>query len=508
MKKLIAITLSFCLLISFFVSCSDNSRNFASTDGQQLQITSVVLKKIYNPFISDDIVFNINQEEKTIESTYEFAYPENTDLFFTIKHNGVRVENGDCSIDEGASFLLSRSDKITLIGKNGEKVEYTVSVKAKNYGLPIVYISTDSGEAIQDNINYLTGNVSIISKNGDNLYGKRMQIRIRGNSTRSFPKLAYRLKLDEKSEVLGMKSAKNWVLLANYADKSLIRNLSAFYLAEQFKYIAYTPSMQPVEVYLNNDYIGVYTLGDHLQVQENRVNIEKESSNADTGYFLECDARAAEENRRYFTVSEMQFSVLSPEPVNNAQFDYISSYIQNIDTLLRNKDESVWDYLDMNSCVDWLLAKEICGGTIMGYDAYMYKDKGGKLFLGPVWDYDLAFGNADFGEADRYDRYYLCSKQWMALWLEYDSFKSVFLSRWEEAKKTYIPNMINKMWEYYDLCEAAAAHNFEKWDILNTYVWPNPAKVMEATTYKKQVEYLEWYVKHHVEWLDSQFYAE
>ncbi|HBR31032.1 MAG TPA: hypothetical protein DD733_03000, partial [Clostridiales bacterium] len=84
------------------------------------------------------------------------------------------------------------------------------------------------------------------------------------------------------------------------------------------------------------------------------------------------------------------------------------------------------------------------------------------------------------GGAERYDRFYLCSGQWMALWLEYDSFRSVFLKRWEEAKSTYIPAMINKMWEYYELCNAAAAHNFERWDILNTYVWPNPPKVMQA----------------------------
>jgi len=65
--------------------------------------------------------------------------------------------------------------------------------------------------------------------------------------------------------------------------------------------------------------------------------------------------------------------------------------------------------------------------------------------------------------------------------------------------------MINKMWEYYELCNAAAAHNFERWDILNTYVWPNPPKVMQANTFKKQVEYLEWYVNKHTDWLDDRF---
>ncbi|HBR31033.1 MAG TPA: spore coat protein CotH, partial [Clostridiales bacterium] len=70
-------------------------------------------------------------------------------------------------------------------------------------------------------------------------------------------------------------------------------------------------------------------------------------------------------------------------------FDYISSYVQRIDKMLRNRDERVWNFLDMKSCADWLLAKEICGATGMGYDAYMYKDKGGKLYFGPVWDYDL-----------------------------------------------------------------------------------------------------------------------
>ncbi|MDD4165182.1 MAG: CotH kinase family protein, partial [Eubacteriales bacterium] len=480
------------------VSYDESSTDESSTEEiEKPEITSIVLKKKNNPYLKEDIVFEVNTQNKTISSSFEFTYAQNTDLYFTITHNGERVENGKEPIDEKNSFLLWRSNKITVVGKNNLQTVYTVSLREKNYGLPVVYINTDSGKSVGKYDDYVNGSVSVFSKKGANLYGKPMKIRVRGNSTRTHPKLSYRIKLDEKSGVLGMGSAKNWVLLANHSDKSLMRNLCAFYLAEQFSGITYTPSMQFAEVYLNNEYIGVYTIGDHLQVQENRVDIEEGSSKTDTGYFLECDVRAAEEDRRYFEVSGMLFSVLSPKPATDDQFDYISSYVQRIDKMLRNRDERVWNFLDMKSCADWLLAKEICGATGMGYDAYMYKDKGGKLYFGPVWDYDLAFGNADFGGAERYDRFYLCSGQWMALWLEYDSFRSVFLKRWEEAKSTYIPAMINKMWEYYELCNAADAHNFERWDILNTYVWPNPPKVMQANTFKKQVEYLEWYVNKH-----------
>ncbi|MDD4475817.1 MAG: CotH kinase family protein [Eubacteriales bacterium] len=466
--------------------------------------STVTLRKEDNPNLPIDFNFTINNASRSIKSDIPYIFPKDTELFFTLTHNGDAVKNGDTILSESEGFIYSRSNKLTIISKDGYEKNYKVDLGAENYGLPIVNITTSGGANVSETTEYTVGSVTVLSPDGNNLYDIPMQIRVRGNSTRGHPKKAYRLKLDESENVLRMGSAKNWVLLANHSDKSLLRNITAFKLARMFDDLEFTPDAEPCEVYLNGQYIGLYTIGDHIQAHENRVAIETDNAEVDTGYFLECDVRSAEENRPYFDVSGMLFSLLSPEVATSEQVSYINEYIRNIDDLLRKRDESVWEYLDMNSCVDWLLAKEICGATGMGFDAYMYKDKGEKLKFGPVWDYDLAFGNADFGEADRYDRFYL-GGQWMILWLEYDSFREEFFKEWEKAKSEYIPKLIEGLWEDYEQLSDAANHNFRRWNILSTYVWPNPELVMNANTFKKQVEHVEWYITNHTEWMDGEY---
>ena len=467
-------------------------------------IKSASLKMKDNPSLPMDFNFKINSITGKITSEKVYIFPKDTELFFTFEHDGESIVNGGVTLGTDEGFLLSRSDKITLIGKDGGETGYTIDL-GDNYGLPIVRIKTDNSAQISTNLDYTTGSVTVLSPDGNNLYNLPMQIRVRGNSTRSHPKLAYRIKLDQKEDILEMGSAKNWVLLANHSDKSLLRNFTAFNLARMFDDLKFTPELEPCEVYLNGSYIGLYTIGEQIQIQENRVAIDEDNADIDTGYLLECDVRAAEEDRPYFDVSGLLFSLIDPDPPTDAKLAYITDYVKNIDKMLREKDESVWDFLDMASCVDWLLAKEICGATGMGYDAYMYKDKGEKLKFGPVWDYDLAFGNADFGGAERYDRFYLCEGQWMALWLEYDSFREEFFKEWERAKTEYIPEMIKGLWEDYEYLSEAAEQNFKKWDILKTYVWPNPESVMKADTFRKQVEQVEWYITKHTEWMNNEF---
>lgn len=468
-------------------------------------ISKVTLERQYNQWLAHDILFTVDNTTGTITEEASYIIPRDKELFFTIIHNGDKITDGNKELNQKVGFIARNSDTLIVVAKDGSQTPYVLDLTVEGYGLPVVLLTTKEGAGVSKTSDYTVGQATFLTPEGNNMYNLPMQIRVRGNSTRSHPKLAYRVKLDKKQNVLNMGSAKNWVLLANHSDKSLLRNTAAFNLASMFKNLGFTPRAKSVEVYLNGSYIGVYTLGDHIQVNSIRVNIEEDSKEDDTGYFMEWDVRAAEEDRRYFEVAGVPISILSPKPVTDSQYEYIVNYVKNVNSLLYLKSEKVWDYLDMASCIDWLLAKEICGATGLGYDAYMYKDRGGKLKFGPVWDYDLAFGNADFGGADRYDRFYLCGGQWMASWLKYESFRREFFKVWEVAKKTYIPQMIKDLWADYEYQKHAAEHNFQRWDILGTYVWPNPSDVMAANTYKKQIEQVESYIINHTRWMDEEF---
>ena len=474
----------------------------ADVESSGVQITSIVLKKENNPTLDRDITFTVDNRTNRISNNIPFISKAGQQLFFTIEHNGDGVYDAVGELTDTKGFIVGGKNELKLKLGDHETV-YKLNL-SEYYGLPVVILTTTDKAVISKNDDYTLGSVSVLSADGISNYDLSMGIRVRGNSTRSHPKLAYRIKLDKKADILGMGKAKNWVLLANHSDKSLLRNVTAFKLAKMFDNLKFTPAAEPCEVYLNGEYIGVYTIGHHLEVHEERVDITEGGTDVDTGYFIECDVRAAEEGRAYFEVSGMLFSILSPKPVTDEQYKSIKGLFTEIDTMLRYKDETVWQLLDMASCIDWLIAKEICGATGMGYDAYMYKDVGEKLKFGPVWDYDLAFGNADFGGADRYDRFYL-GGQWMALWMQYDSFRTEFFKVWDKAKSDYIPRMIEGLWEDYEYLKYAAELNFKRWKILDQYVWPNPELVMAANTYKKQIEHVEWYIRNHTEWMDNEY---
>jgi len=333
----------------------------------------------------------------------------------------------------------------------------------------------------------------------------KARFKIRGNSTQGFPKKSYRIKLDDAADLLGLGSAENWMLVANYTDKSLMRNLMAQWMSKQMSGIKYSIPLVPVQVYLNGEYVGLYNLGDHIEVRDCRVDVETGSNYYDTGYFIEADIRAPDEDRPYFEVAGTYFSILSPKAPTDEQIEYITNYFKRVDYLLSIRSDAVWDYIDIDTCIDFLIVKETCCGSSMPYDVYIYKDADGKLCFGPVWDFDLAFGNADYGGADRYDRFYTSTGTWFCDWFEYDVFVQRFNDRWKYAYETVIPAMHEQMWFYYDYMKAAADDNFKRWDILDKYVWPNPEGVMNATTYEKQVEFLSRFLTLHTDWLNTHF---
>ncbi|MCP4499528.1 MAG: hypothetical protein GY822_06130, partial [Deltaproteobacteria bacterium] len=147
-----------------------------------------------------------------------------------------------------------------------------------------------------------------------------LEIRGRGNSTWGKPKKPYKLKLEDKSKLLGMPKSKHWALLANYFDPSQLRNSAAMFLGEQTT-LAWTPKLRHVEVQVNGEFIGLYQLAETVRIEDNRVDIT-EMSPSDTGpvditggYLLEQDARRID-NGEFGFLSSLGLDVVlkNPEP--------------------------------------------------------------------------------------------------------------------------------------------------------------------------------------------------
>ena len=246
-------------------------------------------------------------------------------------------------------------------------------------------------------------------------------IRGRGNSTWEVDKKPYKLKLDKSEDLLGMGKSKHWVLLANRMDQSLLRNRLISYLGNAMG-MEYTPKMLPVDLVVNDEYYGSYLLAEQIRVGKTRVNIDElgPDDNAEPevtgGYLLAMMGTAdheSEENcfttengmRFLFDEPAFDFSALSEESGTQAQRAYITDYLQKTENAILGENfcdkdgVSYTEYMDLQSAADyWWI--QIFSDNYDAYrtsSTYLYKARSGKLCWGPLWDFDLALGNASSG---------------------------------------------------------------------------------------------------------------
>ncbi len=219
----------------------------------------------------------------------------------------------------------------------------------RHVNLPVLKITTDNGAPIVSRDTYLPGQMTLES----NVAGVApltggLEIRGRGNSTWDLmPKKPYRLKLTDKQPLLGMPSSRDWVLLANYSDKTLLRNSIAMQLGASLG-MPWTPRSAFVEVWVNNRYDGVYQLTENIKVAKDRVNIDELDEDdvaPDTisgGYLLEVDFRQ-DGYTIFSSIDHLPIVFQDPEEPVQAQEDYLKGYIDEFESraLLRRFRRSV-----------------------------------------------------------------------------------------------------------------------------------------------------------------------
>ncbi len=362
--------------------------------------------------------------------------------------DGVSVENGGTVSLEGKDEI-----KVTC-----GAAEYDVDIIAESK-VASVFIETDSGSL--DYIhevkgNEEEGNISIIGANGADVeYAGRLEIKGRGNSTWQMEKKPYNIKLDSKADLFEMGETKKWSLIANHGDPSLIRNALAYQAAENAG-MPYTPQFTPVDVYINNDYMGAYILTTRIGVDGSNVDIydlEGETKDAneedvDTyapnglygtyagliegskkwydipnnpeeitgGYIIEMELanRYADEASGFVTTRSQPFTMKSPEFLTKAQIDYISEYYQSFeDAVYEGKSmEELNKICNVESLAQMYLLNEWCSNQDFGLTStYFYKPVDDTLYAGPAWDFDIGFGNND---SNRYGNDYTDPTKWTA----------------------------------------------------------------------------------------------
>ena len=378
--------------------------------------------------------------------------------------------------------------------------------------LPTVSIHTEKNKEPYDKVHDIKALITIISDKNNELRTDSGTVRLRGNGSIKFPKKPYRIKYNKKHKVLDSPAkAKKWTLINNYGDKTLMRNLLAFELSRCLG-MPYTPYGRSVDVLLNGEYKGNYQLCDHIDVKKNRVELDtiadKSGDQKSTAFLMEVDARASTEDC-WFT-SEKGTPVTIHYPDDDEITPQQKSYIEDRFNAL----EKDWKKsLDLNTFIRHFLVGELSGNTDTYWSVYMYKHRNNDtIFVGPVWDFDIAFDNdiRTYPLNSKKDFLYRSGgsttgnmKKFVDNIVISDAeAKAKMLEIWGEARESgiteqhlldFIDKQVKNLQESQEL-------NFMRWPMMNELVHENP---IVWGDYTAEVQNVRRFISERLLWMDN-----
>ena len=359
--------------------------------------------------------------------------------------------------------------------------------------VPTVYITTDSGQIPWSKTEWWRGTVSVRGYGAfPDIDCDSINLRCRGNSTMTYPKKPFRMKLDKKRDFLGLKKAKNFALLANYIDNTLMRNAMAMKLGEMLG-TPYVNHMIPVNLVMNGEYYGSFTVTEKLGINSGSID------DIDEAKGMLWEIGADDEDYVYNPVAypSLPVAVKDPDPADFAGADPFFS-IENWYNMWKNDldetmasikegaewgHESNWDdYIDLESVVNYMLVYDICCNRELRHPKSVFLHKAtvdSKYMFGPIWDFDWCFSFDQFNVIE--PQTHLFMNRWnngayggaeffYALCLN-KRFQQRFRERWEEFYSDMYPAWLEYFDEYAARIEASAFQNGQRWteadDVVN-----------------------------------------
>lgn len=493
-------------------------------------------------FPSFDAITPVDREAQMYDGGLPVPFTLSKDKINQYLQNGnntlaIQVHNRDInSSDLSSLFFFS-------VGVNQTTMNYSPTLSwftppFLSSDLPIIKINT-FGQQIPDEpklavhmgiIDNGPGNRNYVFSDSFNGYDGQIAIETRGASSSNFPKKNYGFETqtdqgeNNNVNLLGMPKENDWILHGPFSDKSLIRNVLAFYLGNLTD--RWAPRTRYCELFINDEYVGVYILMEKIKRDDDRIDIAKLDADDNAGdsltggYIVQVD-RFELGNGWFSPFDPNHFFVYhNPNSSNltSAQENYIKDYITNFEQVLAggNFDDPDLGYaslIDVGSFIDHLLVVEL-SRDVDAYrlSSYLFKDKdskGGLLNAGPLWDFNLGFGNADYCDGWETSGWNFddpnCGEDQPFWWdrLQEDTvFNNQVQCRWDELRAG--PWQTDSIMQFIDeqaaILEEAQSRNFERWEILGNYLWPN---AFVGDTYEEEITYLKNWTTNRLIWMDE-----
>lgn len=443
-------------------------------------------------------------ETALADGTHNYTFSNFKDMV-SLERNEIRTATSDKTITDGYIFVSqNNADRNWYQGEwqwyeNGGSTPSPAptpqpelpkaTCNPHSATVPVFYLNTENKKPIESKEEYINGTLYIdaLQNEGYQSAGSEAsplvtQVKGRGNWTwKGFDKKPYRIKMDAKASLLNLTKDKSYTLLAHADDNyGFLRNTSGFALSRYFE-LVYTPTHQPVELFLNGDYRGLYFLTDHIKVSSNRVNITEQDDNETNpenvtgGWLLEIDNYDEDPHITIYKkdawgepdyTEPMWFTYKSPEELSYQQEMYITNFLNltNDAVYAQDKSSTEWEkYIDMDALVNYYLVYEILGNR-EGFhgSCYMHKEKGAdtKLVFGPVWD----FGNTlwDMSETFIYEQYPYGIK-WIDEIAKFPRFQEAVRERWLEKRGGLMSYLRTEVNSFIDKITMASQCDCKKW---------------------------------------------
>ncbi len=523
------------LLEIAFNDLSGDSENYLQVSGLSLTLdlnntpnivtdeNGVFLKidgnnRVKNVFIGDEAI----DLQKTYKLTYSSFVPEimkkileqNTFIIKDSIHTTSAVANYikdtlGAVINEKYAYEFGEN-RITSIPL-GQSEPYT----SPSY-IPQVYITVTGNEKINRS-DYISCSITIHDPKGvyDDIFDAESTIKIRGNSTSKGEKAPYNIKFSSKQEVLGLGKGKKWSLLANMYDKTQVRNMLAYNFATEIG-VNYVSNSSFAEVYLNGEYRGIYQICEPVDVSKTQVDIDIDNNE----YLMEIEPYGGYSNNYYITtpVLNIILGYNEPEEPTSEQRTWLRDFLKKAENALVSGDyEKVKEYFDVESFARNYIVQELFKQVDYNTSSTRFYIKEGKLYEGPIWDFDLSSGNVSNYYYPNYNNVNTSKLSYQGLncvaiynkhLFKYDEFEELVKALYKELQpqivNLYKDNELGRskldslLDEYYDEIE----RNNSIWSVKEKF---SSYEHKPIGTYDGEIDYLRDWLKNRNEWLYNHY---
>ena len=368
-------------------------------------------------------------------------------------------------------------------------------------GVPRLVIETENFKDIRDRETKVPARLQIYGEDSPSSEILELTVRGRGNSTFHAPKYGIKLEFFKKTSLLGMPKDKDWALRSNYGDKTLLRDFMMNRLANRLG-VSYVPRMRYVELYLNREYKGLYLLTETVKSSKNRVPLSK----SDSSFLFEKEDSKKIDDPYFETRDGNLIHIQEPKQISEKSLQMAKDHLDDFEVYLHRQNfwgvDSLPNWLDIRDFLEYYWVQEFAKNEDGKFtrSVFFYWEKGGAIHFGPLWDFDLGFGNESREKFAMPENWFIRNYRWNRYILMDARMQEMAKEYWTVHRETF-HELIDSIPLYKSQIEKAAKNDIKRWPILdNTFLW---ALRHSYDSYDEAVDSMSVWMEKRFQWIED-----